>query len=349
MKKALVCRYGAIGDQIMVTPLLRKLKESGYHVTVNCLDRASEIFQNNPNVDNLITQKNDEIPNKDLGPYWDKLKVGYDVFINLSGSIERGLLKIEGEDDFKMTMAERHAACNVNYYDQTLALGGYPEVTGMNGELYFTPVEESWAKMMRHQYEKRFVIVWSLSGSSYHKIWPHQEYAAMEFLKEHEDATIFTVGGGWEKVLEFNHPRAKKRCDIWKIRQSMIVAKYADLVIGPETGILNAAGCFNTPKILFLSHSTVENICKYWVNCYPMEPDKTKVPCYPCHQIHHTLNSCPLKKIGYDEALKPIEAPKCAAEIDPQQVYDTMDSIYKKWKEKQNDSANSTYITIHRN
>ena len=76
-------------------------------------------------------------------------------------------------------------------------------------------------------------------------------------------------------------PRAGK----WKWRQTLTMAKHVDLVIGAETGVLNAAGCFDTPKITFLSHSKHENLCQYWKNDYCLAPEDTF--CHPCHILHY--------------------------------------------------------------
>jgi len=63
LKKALVIRYGGIGDAIIATPVLRALKEEGYHVTFNTSDNGVEIAKHNPNVDKILYQAMDEIPN----------------------------------------------------------------------------------------------------------------------------------------------------------------------------------------------------------------------------------------------------------------------------------------------
>ena len=101
----------------------------------------------------------------------------------------------------------------------------------------------------------------------------------------------------------------------------MIMAKYADLVIGPETGVLNAASCWDTPKIIFLSHSSEENLTKYWKNTTAMMPPDCE--CYPCHQLHYS-DCCPKGPKGV--------AAKCSETIDPELVYDKIIKIYDRWK-----------------
>ena len=103
----------------------------------------------------------------------------------------------------------------------------------------------------------------------------------------------------------------------------MVMTKYADVVVGPETGLMVAAGCFDTPKIMMLSHSSEENLTKYWKNCTALSAG---VECQPCHQLHYTRDSCPLDvRMGH---------PICMGELQPVELYDALELEYNKWKEK---------------
>ena len=80
-KTALVCRYGAIGDLIMITPVLKELKKQGYYVVMNMQTPSNVVLTSNPYIDAKIVQKPDEIDRKELDEYWDKLSEGFDKFI----------------------------------------------------------------------------------------------------------------------------------------------------------------------------------------------------------------------------------------------------------------------------
>jgi hypothetical protein len=43
-----------LGDAIILTPLIRQLKEDGYHVTLNVSSYCLPVFENNPFVDNIL-------------------------------------------------------------------------------------------------------------------------------------------------------------------------------------------------------------------------------------------------------------------------------------------------------
>jgi hypothetical protein len=334
--RACIVRYGAMGDMIMVTPLIRALHEDGYHVTVNCTRYSSAILDNNPFVDNVILQEREAIPNHLLGDYWAEWCGDYDKYINLSESIEGALLKVEGRREFYTSLAWRNReAEGVNYFDRTLALGGYPERVGCRGELYFSGDEERAARKFRAQYGNKFIVLWALNGSSHHKCYGLFEPVVTDWLNAHPEALVVTVGDHTASLLEFEHPQLVPKAGVWPIRQSLCMTKYVDLVVGPESVITNAAGCFDTPKIVLLSHSGHDNLCKYWTNCVSLAPDLELAPCYGtsgCHQLHYFAKSCVLKQLLNPDGTVLTELPACALAISGERLIAAFDEQLAKSK-----------------
>jgi ADP-heptose:LPS heptosyltransferase len=318
-----VIRYGALGDAVWMTPLLKQLKADGYHVVLNCTEYSAQVLKECPWIDEFIFQGKDVVPNEELKPYWDMISEGFAKVINLSGSVEDVLLVREGSDDANLGHAVRHAMCNKNYMDATMARGGYPEMTGCLPELHFTLLEEELGQMVRTMKDDKFIILWSLSGSAFHKLYPWSEYVAGSIERELPNAQIITVGDHLCQILEWQLPGTLNKCGKFTVRQSMIMTKFADLVIGPETGILNAAACYETPKIVFMSHSSVENLTKYWKNCHSVAA--LDCECQPCHKLIYTP-SCPKDEIS--------GAPKCCAGIKPETVFAMIKEEYEKWETK---------------
>ena len=332
-----VVRYGAIGDGIIITPLLRKLKLDGYHVTLNINPYCKEVFKYNPNIDNLLIQERDAVPNMELGPYWEAWKPEYDRYINLCESLEGDLLQVEGRGGFFTHQAWRHKKCNVNYYDYTFKRAGYgPENYGQLGELFFTEAEERHAReWFKSLGEGKFIIQWALNGSSHHKVYPMMETVLDEWFKRHQNSLVITCGDYTAKLLEFEHPQLITKAGVWMLREALLATKYVDLVVGPETGVTNAAGCWETPKIVLLSHSSRENMTKYFRNDYSLEPDTVLAPCYPCHQLHYTLPSCVIGSIVDENTQQEIgKAPICCLAITPKRLLDQMEVVYQKWLTK---------------
>jgi len=382
-KRALVVRYGAIGDIVQSTPVFKKLKEEGYHVTLNCTGPAQEILRHNPNVDEFIVQIKDYVKNdgKQLERYWEEIGKGYDKFINLTGAAEDSLLvadkyiykwateirKVHPELDEASVLhnalnVARDKAKDTNYYDNHLAKAGYTD-TGFNGELFFSEQEEIMAAGFRARHKDKFILLWSLAGSSYHKIYPYFHLVLTELTAKNPDILVVSVGDAECKLLErVSSTRYLPRSGVWELRTSMLMTKWADLVVGPETGILNAAGCFPTPKITLLSHSKHENLCKYWENDFCLAPEG--VFCHPCHTLHYTHavppNKCPSCDGGihevdakqaithegrfpgfwscpYTKVAGNQEFPLCTAiGITPERLLKQINKVHAIWKERKN-------------
>ncbi len=322
IKRACVSRYGAIGDQVMITPVLRQLKKDGYHITVNVSEMGTKVLLHNPNIDRWLIHNTDSIPMDELPKHWESMSKNYDKFVNLSGVVEQSLLKHPKQSEYYLPKEERHEICNKNYIDHHMEIAGYPEIKGELPELFFTKEEHNWAKKMRRKYLGKYWVLWSLAGSSYHKAYPFTEYVATEFLDNHPDAVMWTVGDNLCKVWEWDHPRTKCMSGELDIRKSMLLCQYVDVVIGTETGVLNAASCWDTPKIIILSHSSEENLSKYWINVINLHAD---VQCYPCHQLHYEAGSCPSNKMM-------AEIPICMSGLGGKRVLNSMEILYNEKK-----------------
>lgn len=334
-KRACIVRYGALGDMILLTPLIKKLHEDGYEVTMNITPYAAPLLENNPYVDNIVLQEREAIPNLHLGPYWEEWKKDYDLYLNFSESIEGKLLKVEGRPQFYTTKEWRTQTCGgTNYQDWTMYLGGYPELVGARGEIFFSSEERKEAKKLRESLGGKFVVGWALHGSSHHKMYPLAQLVLESWLAKHPDVVVYLLGGDESRGLEWDHPQVVKTSGQWPIRRSLaFLGLVCDLVVGPESVAVNAASCWDTPKITFLSHSVHDNLCRYWTNDYCLAPDVAAAPCYPCHQLHYTAESCPTAEMRdktTGEALA--RGPVCAmGAISGERVEARLEEVYQKF------------------
>jgi len=320
-KRVCIVRYGAWGDAIMMSPVLRKYKEEGWHVTLNCTEKCFEILRTNPYIDAFIVQKSNEIPMDKLEDHWKKLKRQFDKLVNLSGSVENSLLISPGQKEYTWNREKMAKRCNKNYYDNTMALAGFKKETGLVGEMHFTKNEENFGKRIRKKY-KGFLVLWCLSGSSIHKIYPYAENVLHAIADGIPGVRIILIGEPGCKGLVSPHKRIIDKCGEIGIREGCVLTKYVDLVVSPETSILNAVGCFDTPKIAILSHSSQENLTKYFRSCYNIVPE---VPCYPCHKLHYTRDTCPLNK--------DTNHPICMALLHPLKILNPIEKVYIAWKQ----------------
>lgn len=320
-KTACVVRYGGYGDMIQASNLFPALAREGYHITVMTTPSGQEIVANDPHVNDWIIQDKDQVPNHELVDYWKAWAKRFDRFINLSESVEGTLLALPGRTAHAWPHAVRHKYLNTNYLEFTSELGGVAYKS--EARFYPTAEEKAWADAFVAEQDS-FLIMWVLAGSSPNKLYVHMDEVIMDVLASMPNAKVILVGGMLEKLLESgweNEDRVIKMAGELDIRKTLALAQQCQMVIGPETGVLNAVAFEENSKVVFMSHSSVENLTKHWVNTFSLQAYNT--PCYPCHQLHVTTEYCPVHPEMGSSA--------CQLDIAPGRVYAAIDSVYEGW------------------
>ena len=341
-KRAAVVRYGAFGDIVQASSVFKGLKDQGYHVTVYCSPPGSDVILHDPNVDEFYYQDKDQVPNHALGVFWDYHKQKYDKWVNLSESAEGTLLALPGRFLHGTPPQLRHKLANMNYLELQHDAAGIPHRPQVH--FYATSDEKSWARTLREKMGN-CTIVWSLAGSSVHKTWPFVDSIIAALLLEFPHLHVVLVGGpaavlleqGWFKVGDDGQPirdEAGRKVQVdprvhpvagdWSIRQTMAFAQVADIVIGPETGVLNAVSHEPNAKVVFLSHSSHENLTRDWDNTHVLWADRTHCPgrganeAPACHQLHYGWDHC---KNALGDDGKPSGIAQCQMDITPEAAH----------------------------
>jgi ADP-heptose:LPS heptosyltransferase len=327
----LIIRYGALGDMLIMAPVARILHEQGYNVYVNCTPDGVEAMRNNPYVDGYVLFNPKAIPQNQLEKLVDsnlfvQLERKYDKLVNLCWSMETTLLFEKRNPCLWYLPHEvRDSIASVNYVDKVLEMAGLEE-RGLRPEIYLSETEEALGRYLRKKYEGRFILLWQLAGTSDHKIYPYLDLVVERLALTYPDMVIFL--SGWKMQTSVDMlcgdiiPNVKNRVGQWSVRTSLVLAKYMDLVVGPETAVLQAAGCWDVPKIVMLTHSNKENFTKYFTNDFSMQ---SKAECSPCHRLTHDKADCPCDPhFGF---------PICMSQgFDPNEVERQIVMVYEKWK-----------------
>lgn len=320
-KTVCVSRYGAFGDMLQMSSVLPGLKEQGYTVCVNTEPSGLEIVRNDPHIDEFLIQEKNQIPNADLWKFWALLSSKFEKFVILSESVEGSLLALPGRRAYRWPQEFRRMVMNVNYMEATHAIAGVP--FNPAPKFYPSKQEKGWAVKYRAKLGlKNTVIMWSIAGSSVHKVYPHIDMVIARVLHEHENVRFILVGDELSSIIEYdwrNEKRVIRKCGKWSIRESLSMAQQCDMVIGPETGVMNAVSFEAMPKVLMLSHSSKDNIGKHWVNTHQLIPDG--VDCYPCHKLHYGFATC-----NRDEETG---TAKCAAATDPEKIIEIIKDLLR--------------------
>jgi ADP-heptose:LPS heptosyltransferase/predicted SAM-dependent methyltransferase len=292
-KTAAITRFGAFGDLIQTASIAAALKAEGYHVTLFCETRGYAIAKSDPSYDRFIIQDKDQVPNQQLGPFWDYWRKKFDRWINLSESVEGSCLAMPDRINGQWPHEMRQKHMSMNYLEFMHDIAGTPYKWFLKDQKFVpTKDEEIWALEQKLKYPG-VVILYALSGSAVHKVWPWMDQTFARLLTA-TDATIITVGDEKGVMLEAGWSKeARVICQAgkWTIRQSLAFSQVADIVMGPETGVVNCSAFNeNVAKIVFLSHSSHNNLTRDWKNTIALAPENT--PCYPCHKMIYSWDQC---------------------------------------------------------
>jgi len=290
-------RLGAYGDMLIITPLLRYLKSQGHEIYLNTSKCGQEMMLHNPHVDKLLFYEANSVPDDQLQAYWEGMSKehGCDKIINLCESLERAISLHPMDPYYNQTKQERRARCDKNFYEYAFdhAIGACPDLIhlmkngiDMRPELFFSEQECEEMRSFIEEHAGSPLIIWGMSGSALNKAYPYSHYIMADLLRSHPKAKIVTVGSDLDSFLEEGLPDGViKKCGKWTMRQSMLVASQADLVVATDTGLLHGAGCFDVPKVGLIGSNTKNNITKHFLNDFSLEADPEVVPCAPCFRI----------------------------------------------------------------
>ena len=322
-KRCLVCRFGAIGDQIVASSILPGLQKQGYHVTYMSTPDAQQVLLHDPHIDEWWIQEKDFVPNQQLGPYWASVAERFDRVINLSESIEGALLTLPGRltHDYPLEVRQKLYA-GVNYLERTHDIAGVPY--DFEAKFYPTVTELDWALKERAKADPGAAVLICLHGSSVHKVYPWSHFLA-RWLTE-KGVHVWLSGDNREGLQLQNGVMAALEkdgidlskihpvCGKWKIREALTFAQVVDCAVGPETGVMNAVGLSTVPKVIMLSHSSHENLTKHWRNTVVVMPDVSRCSCYPCLRLHYSWDHCVRnEKTG---------AAQCASSLAPELIFE---------------------------
>ena len=342
----------------MAATIAPGLKAQGYHVTMMTTPVGEELLRGNPHIDAFIVQDNDQVPNAELGMYWEVWAKKFEHFVNLCESIEAGLLGLPERGILHRwpLKARQKLLGSVSYYERTADIADVPYKFAP--AFFPTKDETEWARKQRLAMAGENVIMVSLAGSSIHKAYPYSDVVVGALLEENPDVTVVLVGDEGCKLLEeatlggllthagaseqlinealaaegiaglenlirhkYNRQRVMCQSGKWSVRQTLAFLAECAAIVGPETGVLNAAAFMPLGKDVMLSHSSPENLCKHWVNTTAL---MAGADCQPCHQMHYTRQYCPEHK--------ETSASMCMGLLAPEEVVKAIQSRLPKVK-----------------
>lgn len=311
---ACVVRLGGIGDNLIAASPLKLLKRQGYKVEVISQEPQAVVFENNPYIDKLTVKSQRELPQNDptaWQKYWWSRSCEYAKFVNLSHSVEVLMAHFQNSTSFWWPAEFRRKMCRHSYLEAAHDVVG---VEHEFGPLFFPTHDEvndiADFKHRNHLNDKP-LIAWVVSGTRIDKLYPYSGLVIARLLSELDCNVIMLAAPSparpdaaiSESIMEhvkltnsstkgLYEARHVEGVHDWPIRRMLTLTRFCDLVIGPDTGPMWSVAMENVSKILLHSHASAGNITKHWVNTLSLHPDQRKVPCWPCHLLHDTNETC---------------------------------------------------------
>ena len=307
-----VARFGGVGDNLMSASPLKALKRMGYMTEVITSEPNHVLYQHNPYIDKLSVKNAErDLPQNDLyawQKWFDSRAREFDLFIHASHACEGLHAYFKTMTGFWWSPEMRRKIAVGSYLESVHDIAGVPYDFG---PLFFpSPEEYAMAMRVKKSMNADRFILWVLSGTRIDKVYPYAPMAVARIIKEVK-APVMLMGGPSEK--EYTMAQAIKeyvetangnreglflaipegggeKC--WPLRTSLSLAMVADLVVTPDTGTAWAVAFEKMPKIVMVSHASVENITKHWINTTTLHADPNYVPCWPCHRLHDDPSTC---------------------------------------------------------
>jgi ADP-heptose:LPS heptosyltransferase len=311
---ACAVRAGGIGDNLIAGSVFRGLRERYGKLEVITRVPAGVVYENNPYIDKLtFLPEEDNVKYDAVGwqRHWQERAREYEFFIHLAHTCEISLALMEGQTQFGWPAKARRRLFGESYLNFVHDLVDIPHDFGR----LFWPTDEeetqAWDTLnkVRSARPGGAVIGWCISGSRIDKLYPHTPRVIGKLLDQ--GMSVIMLGAPTVKDKELAkqiQEDVQTQCGTdaglhlaishdakepnWPIRRVLTQAIFCDLVVSPDTGPAWAVAMEDVPKVIMVSHTSVKNITHGWLNTITLHADPARVPCWPCHQLHDTFETC---------------------------------------------------------
>lgn len=347
--KLLLIAYRAYGDWLYAAPILKYLFAE-YDVYLETNPKGYHLFHDDPRFKEITVFDFANIPQEDWGQAfsdrWKKRReeVKPDKELSLNGTLEVNCIAENGHQGWDWPLAARRAHYgDKNFYEETFKRAGihFPETLDTEG-LYFAPEQIEWANKWAEGNKGKFTVIIPVAGTTMHKTFHNYEQIIWAVLNTDLNAQIYVAGDTALAKKVIKHKRVFDMCSDVNIKQSILMTKHADFVIGPETSLLVAAGMWGTPKAMLATTSGVSQMVKYHRNDYSMQ---SPIYCSPCHRAVYKEDDCQTRVYSEKgEFLTPV----CAKMFNLENLQGILFNVYNKWKSKNEALARDLQQTVPR-
>ncbi|MDD3044116.1 MAG: lipopolysaccharide heptosyltransferase II [Candidatus Delongbacteria bacterium] len=309
-KKILVIQTAFLGDVILITPLLRSLKNiyPGSHIDVLVIPQTSGVLENNPNIRKIISL--DKRKNK-ICSFFKALrelkKENYDMAVSPHSSITNAMLmlfaKIPRRIGFDRRLARLFLTDKVPHENNILKISKNLQLLSIFSDEKFNiqtelfPSSDMFLKAdgllseLKLQNSKTIAI--SPGSVWFTKRWPQKYYKTLINFLTSMNFKVVLIGSKNERTL-CEEVKSEINCinlaGTLSVLESAAVISKCDLAITNDSGVLHIANAVKTDVLSFFG-PTVKNIgySPFRENDIVIEID---LDCRPCGS--HGGKKCPL-------------------------------------------------------
>lgn len=312
---AAIARFGGWGDNLIAASPLAALKRMGYMTEVITSPPAHSVFLHNPYIDKLSVKivERDMPQDSTMWQAWIESRAKeYDVFGHFSHSLEGRHSVFSHMTAFWWPEEYRRKVCSGSYIETVHDIVGAPYEFG---PLYFASDEEKqFAQTVKDKVGPK-ALGWVLCGTRIDKLYPYGPAVISRIIKELNIPVILFGGtsdretSSAEAIKSFVEVQNSTRDGLfralpdptnmaknWPMRTSLALMQACDVLVTPDTGPAWAVAFEPTAKIMLLSHGSAENVTKHWINTTTLHADPNRVPCWPCHRLHNSPETCVVNK-----------------------------------------------------
>ena len=270
-KRLMTWRTGGIGDIFFLNPVLRYLKKKYPTCFIRVASGCKQPLENVPEIDQL----------QDM-PFDAKFLNDVDYMLQYQGIIE-------GESaQSKMTHA---TDLFFSYFGiDSIQLPAEEKVP----KLFFKKEEMTWLKETLTSLgieEKHYVVGIQMETSSPLRNYPKEKFKPIiDVLAQEENVKVVLIGSEQHNVIsqfyKGNNPNVIAAIK-FNVRQSIVLATRYNLIIAPDSFMIQVGGALEKPLIGLYGPFASEVRMKYFKNSIGLDPS---VVCSPCFK--HDFRPC---------------------------------------------------------
>ena len=330
--------YRAFGDWLYASPVLPYLFNK-YDIYFETCPKVHALIHNDPRFKHVYVLPLVGIKPKDrhqaFTERWAKLtnEIKPDKIINLNGSLEFDCISENWQPEFNLPVEERRQKFGIHsFYSSVFKRCELPlPQDPVLNQIYYTPKEIELVEAWKYRNIDKFIIILIIAGSTSQKVLHKFKEWTYIILDRYPKSVMYLGGDATcsELVQPLVGPRIKNMCaPKTPIKQAFLMTKYVNYVVGPETGVVVAAGTWGTPKTMFCTTSSIFQCNQFHKNDFSIQ---APIKCSPCHRAIYYKEDCEdMVSVGENFA------PKCTQLFNIDSLLQRIDPIYKQFQDRGN-------------